>query len=182
MKEITCEKSQDLILKDLDEDLDFSEEQSLTNHIAQCDKCAHAKIVYGRIYSSLAGAAPEDPGAPFWEEHLKDMKSKIKEKGGKRKRGWGWAPAYVAASVIIVISVSLYGLWNIHLNPLMDITSARSIVLELDHVYGPVTPENGVYDIYGFKSQDLDIKFALDDPSLGPCWFEVEESAYNSLM
>lgn len=182
MKQITCENYHDLILKDLDQGLDLNEEQRLKGHIRNCDKCAQTKTVYGQIFKSLPKAAPEDPGEIFWAKGLKDLNSKIREKEKKRNRGWGWAPAYVAASVILIISVSLYGLWNISFYPFMDVAGARSIALELDHVYGPVGPENEIYTIHVVKGKDLDIKFALDDPSMDVCWFEVEETAYNSIM
>jgi anti-sigma factor RsiW len=158
---------------ELDEGAPEYQRLELNKHLESCEACASLMEEYKKIFDFIRLAGPEEPGDIFWAKHWKSIESALESR--RRAPGPGWTPVWAAACVALVIISTFLGLENLPLSTFMDVQRARSIALELEHVYGPAPahPESLRFD--RAAGETLNVSLGLEDPYSETFWFEVED-------
>jgi len=185
MKDLNCRKAEEWIVTDLDEGLEHEERVILENHLVGCASCRKMRDDTKLLLSEVAAGALEDPGEDFWKLYRMSLDARLREHdvarswgfGWTRSWSFGWKQASVFATAILVVVISLIGVFHLRdFRPPTDEAASSQLIAELNQLYGPEPDELTYFDLSPGDGQFYKVSKSssvLDDSSME--WFEVED-------
>jgi hypothetical protein len=175
MKTRHCSEAEKLIVAELDEGLNPSQQERLENHLRECAPCSRVREETFALLSSIASDLPEEPGEEFWRLYNQSLNAKLKEQESKPVWSFWWKAAGVFVSAILALVVIRVAT----LQPGDPQIAARyamspDVILELEQVYGPTSEELPPTSVYG--DQLFSVVDARSDDNYEQ-WFEVEDES-----
>jgi hypothetical protein len=177
MKTIPCAKATDLIVRDLDEGLDSSDEQMLAAHVRECLHCRQWREETAGILTSIAGDVPEDPGEEFWKYYETSLQARLRE--ADTQTSWSFFRKAVGAMAFAGTVFAVIWLGGIDpRGPRVDrakVSWSPALMLELEQLYGPDSEETlTLTSAREHRVVLAELTGAQRDEEV-PGWFEVED-------
>lgn len=177
MKTIPCAKATDLIVRDLDEGLDSSDEQMLATHVRECLHCRQWREETAGILTSIAADVPEDPGEEFWKYYETSLQARLREKDSQTSWSFLWKAVGAIALAGTVFAVIWLGGIDPR-GPRVDgdkVSWSPALMLELEQLYGPDSEETlTLTSAREHRVVFTELTGSHRDEEV-PGWFEVED-------
>lgn len=178
MKKLSCEQTEELVVRELDEGLDPGKRTSLEAHLHDCQRCRSFAQEMAETFDRVASAKPLDPDEDFWKRYHSTLDAKLTEARMERDRRipWGKIAGLVAACLLVAVAALQY---SGSIEPERPAQHAQSVVLleTLESALGPVDDMSGMRSATGASEpSELSEEVGIPADAL-VMWFETEDES-----
>jgi len=176
MKTHECNEVERLIVAELDEGLNPSQQELLDNHLRECSACRQAKEETVTLLSSIASDLPEEPGEEFWRFYRQSLDARLREQELRPAWGLWWKSAGVLVAAVIALVVIRVAFFQPDNRQIADLrVMSPDLIQELAQVYGPTSEELPRGSVNADQLMAVvDARASRFDDS-DEQWFEVED-------
>lgn len=184
MRPLTCQKAEQLIVKELDDGLDPSAQTRLNDHLAGCSLCRAFRVECENLFADVKTDYPEDPGDEFWRMYDVSLNAKLREKEMRPRSVWGWNVVGALAAAGVAVLVFALSVGDFRNAPTMDPAVSAAVIEDLNELYGPVGEDYYPSGISNLSAESM-AKIAASGSTydgIVTTWFEVEDESNHLLL